>query len=171
MKLINELPLIESIEMLSNPDPYLFIRLTKEVDEFDSNKTQALYLYYKMGAPNNKSYDTEKYNFERLPEKSFLAVEKGGNYKIVLPPTFMLLYNLNFQFQFQKFITMPLLEIIIELEDIIGNKYKHEYLLEVKTLSIQKTIDKYSLKTKVNAIFDIKEKKQGNIYKTRPPIH
>lgn len=103
-------------------DPYLIIKLYKDANEFQPDK-QALYVNYRT--QGNKAFGNDMFNLVHSPIKQFIAVEKGENYKIILPPAFMALYNTIFQLSLDfKTENLPYLEIAIELEDIIGNPYK-----------------------------------------------
>jgi hypothetical protein len=158
MNFKNELSIIKILESLNNPDPYLFINVIKD-NKLHPEKGQTLLLEYQMGISNNNSYGNDEFDFDRLGEKKFLAVEKGGNYKIEIPPAFMLLYNVYFQFPANiPSEKLPKLEIAIELNDIVGNEYKHEYIFSPQSYNIQTKSSNRSRKTTVNIIFDVEEK-------------
>jgi len=107
-----------------------------------------LYVTYEHMMYGNHSFDVEPIFMK------FIAVEKGGTYKIPLPSAFIILYNMLFlNNPGVRINDMPYLEIIIEHEDIIGTKYKHEYIFSAH--SYHAVSGEVST---VNAIFDIKEK-------------
>lgn len=158
----NEEAFLKSIAELNNPSPYLTINIYKDINKFYPEK---LSIYVDYRTEGNKAYGNDMYDFEPLLEKEFIAVEKGGVYKIAIPTAFMILYNA--YFQFSSNITLadrPYLEIVIEHEDIIGIEYKHDYSLIVQSANITSTEDKQSKAVDVKAIFDIKENKKPAYY-------
>jgi len=105
----------------------------------------------------NMEYGNDSYDVQPI-YMNFIAVEKGGTYKIPLPSAFIILYNMLFLNSLGvKIDDMPYLEIVIEHEDIIGSKYKHEYIFSAHSYNVNTIGGEGST---VKAIFDIEEKKE-----------
>ncbi|MGW6380915.1 hypothetical protein [Peribacillus butanolivorans] len=159
IKLNNERTLINLIERrLDYPEaPYLKLKLSKELIEWAS-KLESLFVHYET--ENKINGAIVPYNFEPTSKRS-VAVEKGNVYKVVIPEAFVVMFNI--YFTFKEYIypeDLPYLDILIELEDIIGSKYQYEYLFKIENYNLTRATDKNEEKTNVKAIFDIVEKNE-----------
>jgi hypothetical protein len=153
IELKNQKNLIDSLATTKNPDPYMYLILSELEDE----KIKVEY-QIKVGSNGIEIYDKNVNE-----ETKFIAVEKGNDYKVTLPPFFMVLFN----FYFNKpdatsHENLPYLEIRIDYEDIAGNKYNQNYKFNVQTYNIQITGSKDGRETIVKAIYDIVEKKESD---------
>ncbi|MBL3645588.1 hypothetical protein JMN23_24885 [Bacillus sp. RHFB] len=153
INLNNERTLINMIERRSNyPEaPYLMLQLSKELNKWAS-PFESLFVNYVTENIINGAI--EHFNFEPT-SKQFVAVEKDNDYKVVIPDTFMVMFNIYFSYkEYFPPEKRPYLDILIELEDIVGNKYKHHYLFKIQDYNIKTNNGKT---VEVKTIFDISE--------------
>ncbi len=139
-------------------DPGTYVFIEGDIDDYhDQTGKKGLYINYNYRSNGKEYAGSNLFALEEFPIEEFLAIERGDDIKVKIPHAFIALYNTYFQLTGKLHLDLeqlPHLNIKIELEDVLSNKYINNYVIKPKSINVIRALN-YDLN--VNCYFEVKE--------------